>query len=1165
MDSTTTQGASFSHVTHSWTYDVFLSFRGEDTRNNFTGHLHRNLIQRGIKTFIDYELRRGEEISPALLKAIEESRISIIVFSENYATSTWCLDELVKILKCKELKQQMVWPIFYKVDPSDVRNQRGSFGKALAKHERKFKDNKEKVKIWRAALTKAANLSGWSLLDGHESNFIVAIVEEISVQVSTQNILNVAKYPVGIESRLRDIHKLLGVGASDVRMVGVWGIGGIGKTTIAKAVFNSISSKFEASCFLANVKDYPMPYGGLVQLQKILLLEILGEKELNLNSVDRGVNVIKERLKHKRVLLILDDVNHLDQLNKLAGGLDWFGFGSRIIITTRDKHLLIAHQVNLIYKVKELDSSEALKLFIGWNGFTRNSNLEDDYMKLTKTVVDYAQGLPLALMVLGSHLCGRSLNQWKTMLESQPRFPIEEIHEVLKISYNALEYPVKEVFLDIACFFKGKGKNYVIKMLEGCDLNPIYGIEVLIEKALLYVDRVNRICMHDLVEEMGREIVRHESPNEPGKRSRLWFHKDVYRVLTENTGTDTVQKIMVNLPEPYEIRLSAKSFTKMKNLQLFINCNAHFSGEVGYLSNDLRFLDWPECPLKALPSSFNPKKLVELKLRDSRIEQLGNGFKSLATLEHISFQSCEFLTKIPDFSGLSSLVELDLNFCTSLVEVHSSVGFLDKLAILRLVDCFNLTRFPRGVKLKSLTLMILNDCKKLEYFPEILAKMECITRMNLSGTAIKELPSSIRYLVNLQDLELYQCENLSHLPSSIYELQHLQRFHLMDCPKLVTFPNKVKPENESEGNLALPELQFLDMGGCNLSESAFLGNLDCLPTLGILDLSGGNFVSLPECINKCFNLCRLNLYDCKRLREIPELPQKLRHVGLGGCISLEGDFLRTPGCLSTLESIDLSGGNFVSLPESISKFVKLKHLSLAGCKRLEEIPELPPKVKHVRASDCISLERFSKLSNILERKESKMIKSLNLSNCRRLCDNLAYMVENKYTLVNDQAALFSLCLSPQQSKFGVIFPGSEVPRWFSSRTDLSEPSGKCEVCVEIPEMLENNGLALWATFHQNTQNKSYDESIFFEAELCINEERIGKAKTTFYGSLEIEAAHVWLYYIPDLSRIETWGHWIDDESLPCMCRVSFTCESSLAFKSAGVHRILRDEDSIRSD
>ncbi|XP_021815751.1 TMV resistance protein N-like [Prunus avium] len=1166
MDSTTTQGASFSYVTHSWTYDVFLSFRGEDTRNNFTAHLHRNLIQKGIKTFIDYELRRGEEVSPALLKAIEESRISIIIFSENYATSTWCLDELVKILECKESKQQMVWPIFYKVDPSDVRNQRGSFGEALANHECKFKDDKAKVNRWRAALTRAANLSGWPLMDGHEPDFIDIIVKEISVLL-TQNILNVAKYPVGIKSRLRDVYKLLiSVGVNDVRMVGIWGRGGIGKTTVAKAVFNSISCKFEASCFLANVRECSMAHGGgLLQLQKTLLFDILGEKFLNLNNVDKGVTVIKERLKHKIVLLILDDVNHLDQLNKLAGGLDWFGLGSRIIITTRDKHLLTAHQVNLIYHVKGFGSYNALKLFISWNGVTADRNLGDDYMEVAKTVIDYAQGLPLALMVLGRHLYGRSIDQWEAFLNSQRRSPVAEIHDVLKISYDALEYPVNEVFLDIACFFNGEDKNYVIKVLEGCDLNPIYCIEVLIEKALIYIDAINQIWMHDLVKEMGREIVRHESPTEPGKRSRLWFHEDVHHVLTENTGTNRVKKIMVNLPKPYEICLSAKSFAEMKNLQLFMNCNAHFSGEVGYLSNDLRFLDWPECPLKALPSSFNPKKLVELKLHNSRIEQLGNGFESLATLKHISFRSCEFLTKIPDFSGLSSLVELDLNFCTSLVEVHPSVGFLNKLAILRLVDCINLTRFPRAANLKSLKLIILN-CKKLEYFPEILGKMEFVTRMNLSGTAIKELPSSIRYLVSLQYLELYESENLSHLPSSIYELQHLQHFDLWDCPKLVTFPNKVMPENESEGNLALPELCVLNMDRCNLSESAFLGNLDCLSTLETLNLSGGNFASLPECISKFVNLWQLSLHGCERLPEIPELPQKLRYVGLGGCISLEGDFLRAPGCLSTLESIDLSGGNFVSLPECISKFVKLKHLSLAGCKRLEEIPELPPKVKHVRASGCISLERFSKLSNILERKESKMIKSLNLSNCWRLCDNLAHMVEKKYTLVNDQAALFSLCLSSQKSKFGVIFPGSEVPRWFSSRTDLSEPSGKCEVCVEIPEMLENDGLALWATFHQNTQNKSYDESIFFEAEICINEKCIGNAKTTFYGSLQIEVAHVWLYYIPDLSRIDKWWrHWIDDELLPCMCRVSFTCESSLAFKSVGVHPILQDEDSIRSD
>nr|XP_028949452.1 toll/interleukin-1 receptor-like protein isoform X2 [Malus domestica] len=208
MDSTTNEGASSSSsssYTHSWTYDVFLSFRGEDTRNNFVGHLYNNLVRKGIKTFIDDEaLKRGEEISAALLKAIEQSRVSVVVFSENYASSEWCLDELVHIFHCKEQLQQMVFPVFYKVDPSDVRNQTKSLGKALAHHESKLKDNMDKVLRWRETLTKAANLSGWSFLaDGPEYKFIQKIIEDISVQVLDSTHLNVAKYPVGIQSRVK--------------------------------------------------------------------------------------------------------------------------------------------------------------------------------------------------------------------------------------------------------------------------------------------------------------------------------------------------------------------------------------------------------------------------------------------------------------------------------------------------------------------------------------------------------------------------------------------------------------------------------------------------------------------------------------------------------------------------------------------------------------------------------------------------------------------------------------------------------------------------------------------------------------------------------------------------------------------------------------------------
>jgi len=160
----TSKGGSSSSSSSSFTYqlknfDVFLSFRGEDTRLGFISHLYNALCQRGIKIFIDDNLQRGEEISAGLVKIIESSRISIIVFSENYAYSAWCLDELTKIVECKK-NNQLVRPVFYNVDPSEVRNQKGKFGEALSKYEEKLKD-KKKVQRWREALHEAANISGW--------------------------------------------------------------------------------------------------------------------------------------------------------------------------------------------------------------------------------------------------------------------------------------------------------------------------------------------------------------------------------------------------------------------------------------------------------------------------------------------------------------------------------------------------------------------------------------------------------------------------------------------------------------------------------------------------------------------------------------------------------------------------------------------------------------------------------------------------------------------------------------------------------------------------------------------------------------------------------------------------------------------------------------------
>jgi hypothetical protein len=165
--SMTFQGASSSSssFTRPWPYDVFLSFRGQDTRDNFTAHLYDALREKGIYSYMDDKLRGGEEISPALFKAIKESRTAIIVLSENYASSAWCLGELMEILQCRETNQQIVMPVFYKVDPSDVRHQRNSFGEALAEHKGRFKE--DTAQKWKTALNKVANFSGWHLQQGY--------------------------------------------------------------------------------------------------------------------------------------------------------------------------------------------------------------------------------------------------------------------------------------------------------------------------------------------------------------------------------------------------------------------------------------------------------------------------------------------------------------------------------------------------------------------------------------------------------------------------------------------------------------------------------------------------------------------------------------------------------------------------------------------------------------------------------------------------------------------------------------------------------------------------------------------------------------------------------------------------------------------------------------
>ena len=364
-----------------------------------------------------------------------------------------------------------------------------------------------------------------------EANFIEDITCVILMKFS-QKLLQVDKNLIGMDYRLEEMEEIfpqiIDPLSNDVRMVGIYGFGGIGKTTMAKVLYNRIGAQFMIASFIANVRE-DSKSRGLLYLQKQLLHDILPRRKNFIRNVDEGVHMIKDRLCFKKVLLVLDDVDDLNQLEALAGDHSWFGPGSRIIVTTRDKHLLELHGMDALYEAKKLDHKEAIELFC-WNAFKQN-HPKEDYETLSNSVVHYVNGLPLGLKILGCFLYGKTVRQWESELQKLQREPNQEIQRVLKRSYDELDDTQQQIFLDIACFFNREEKDFVTRILDACNFYAESGIGVLGDKCFVTI-LDNKIWMHDLLQQMGREIVRQECPRDPGKWSRLCYPEVVNRVLT---------------------------------------------------------------------------------------------------------------------------------------------------------------------------------------------------------------------------------------------------------------------------------------------------------------------------------------------------------------------------------------------------------------------------------------------------------------------------------------------------------------------------------------------------------------------------------------------------------------------------------------------------------
>ncbi|GLJ30530.1 hypothetical protein SUGI_0604450 [Cryptomeria japonica] len=921
-------------------YHVFLSFRGPDVRNTLVKDLYEALSTAGLNVFLDSEkLEKGEIIGETLERAIGSSIIRIPIFSKGYADSAWCLKEAATMLSTPDL----IIPLFYDVDPTHVRyplNESSPYKQAFTKYYgHPDRHPREEVEGWKDALDEICSRSGWSrdLTQGSKAWLVKTVVNDL-MKTFDRVPLQVAKHPVGLDGvKNLLIHKLNLNSVDEVVKFGIWGIGGIVKTTVAKALYNQLYTEFEAASFVANVRASAADARDLTNLQKQILEELINYAGTVYN-VDEGISLFKDRLKGKRVLLILDDVDAIGQLNALVG--DWLGPGSRVIITTRDKHIRNAVQVpsECIHEMIGLEINESLQLFC-WHAFLKASPIPK-YKDLSKQIVEACKGHPLSLEVIGSFLYDKQDNEgcWREALQNITNDP--EIHKTLYISYSALNDDEKEIFIDIACFFIGEQKSFPIIFWKSLYTKVESAVSNLSMKLLIKINDKGAFDMHDHLRDLGRSIAEEEKQG-----TRLWKASHL-STLSNNNNVSRLRLKGSNLQRHEMLYRSGIRYLHLQDMRIkdtrdmffpnliwlrIENCTFAINKILTKIRNSYRALRKKDDS----SSVGNIKQLKIMQLTESNIRSMSPLFSlpGVQQLQHLELTHCETSKKLHDSIGsLSQLQHLHLRECWRLNELPDGIGNLSQLQHLDLIECSRLNELPDSIgNLSQLQHLDLTRCLNLDELPDSIGNLSQLQHLDLTRCwSLNELPDSIGNLSQLQHLDLTYCSSLNELPDSIGNLSQLQHLDLTHCWRLNELPDSI-------GNLS--QLQHLDLTHCwRLNELPDgIGNLSQLQHLDLIECS--RFNELPDSIG---NLSQLQHLDLTRLNELPDSIgnlSQLQHLDLTQCSSLN-ELLDSIGNLSQLQHLDLTQCSSLNeLPDSIGHLSQLQHLDLTQCSSLNELPD----------------------------------------------------------------------------------------------------------------------------------------------------------------------------------------------------------------------------------